>query len=426
MLYEIRPNGKVVHMDALQTLKGFRDFLPAEARKRQYVIEKLKTVFELYGFAPLETPALEYEELLTGKYGEEADKLMYRFTDNGERRVAMRYDQTVPLARVVAQYPEIPKPFKRYQIQPVWRADNTQKGRFREFLQCDIDIVGSDSILADAEVIAAVVDGYKALGISSIKVLINDRNVLFDVMKQAGIPEDQYTRAILTIDKLDKKTPEAVQTELIEKGFSQEIVSALFDGLKSAQMSDRLMALFSMVAGFGIDPVVLEFRPYLARGLDYYTSTIFECVIPEYTVGSVGGGGRYDKLIEKLSGVSAPAVGYAFGFDRTVDAMTDLSLFPDEMVKTRVLVTIFDDTKPAIDYAIAVASTLRKAGISTDLFSNPGVKLEKQLKYADKQNMQYAIIAGEKEIASQEVTIKTLATHEQQTVSLNELVQAVL
>src|SRR5260221_3941691 len=323
----------------VQTLKGFRDFLGAESRKRQYVKDTLQKVFESYGFEPLETPALEYEEILMGKYGEEGDKLMYRFEDNGERRVALRYDQTVPTARYVAQYQnQLPFPFKRYQMQPVWRAENTQKGRYREFLQCDADIVGVNSALADAEVIAVLQKGLEALGFGNTKILVNDRGVF------EGLPMN----AIITIDKLKKIGEDGVVDELVARNISKSREEAynLLQSITKKEPTERLREIFETLEQFGISKKNATFSPTLARGLDYYTGMIFEIEIPEYPAGSVAGGGRYDELIGMFlpAGRQVAAVGFAIGFDRTLEAMEALDLFPKTLSESaaKVLVTVFN------------------------------------------------------------------------------------
>src|SRR6266567_3401955 len=279
-----------INMIKPQTLKGFRDFLPQEARKRKFVNKTLKNVFESFGFEPLETPTLEYEEILAGKYGEEGEKLMYRFEDNGKRRVAMRYDQTVPLARVVAQYQnQLPMPFKRYQIQPVWRAENTQKGRYREFLQCDIDTVGTDSPLADGELLQVIVKSYQALGFKKLNILINDRETF----------EGLSAQAITVIDKLKKIGFDGVCQELVAKGIigTLEEAKLTVQSLLDRQPSSRLTDIIKILDDTGVDTDSLTFSPTLARGLDYYTGLIIEVEVPEYPAGSLGGGGRYDNLI---------------------------------------------------------------------------------------------------------------------------------
>lgn len=388
-----------------QTLKGFRDFLPKEAKKRQYVIDILKGVFELYGFEPLETPALEYEEVLLGKYGEEGDKLMYRFVDNGGRKVALRYDQTVPLARVVAQYQNsLPMPFKRYQIQPVWRAENTQKGRFREFLQCDADIVGSSSPLSDAETIAVAAKSVEKLGFKNFKVIVNDR---------ANFANIQPT-AILIIDKLKKIGKEGVLKELKEKGLPTESLDQVLD----KTLTENLKKITNVLN----EPRII-FDSTLARGLDYYTGLIFEIEIEGYEAGSVCGGGRYDKLIGMFAGRDIPAVGFAFGFDRLMEAMEELKLFPDDLQTTKVLVTVF--SKELLEKSLEVATLLRANNINTELYLDENASLEKQLKYADQKGIPYAVIIGPEEVKNNTVTLKNLTTREQKTLSQEDVVATI-
>ncbi|CAN5123817.1 histidine--tRNA ligase [soil metagenome] len=396
-------------MQNVQTLKGFRDFLPKEAKKRAYVINTLKTVFSSFGFEPLETPALEYEEILMGKYGEEGDKLMYRFTDNGDRRVALRYDQTVPLSRVVAQYQnDLPFPFKRYQIQPVWRAENTQKGRFREFLQCDIDTVGTKSTLADAEILAVIAKAFTTLGFSKFTLLINDR------ANFKGLP----TKAITSIDKLKKIGAENVKKELQEIGVAPETLDALLD----LKPTPYLQEVLDTAEQFGVMKDMLSFDPTLARGLDYYTGIIIEVEIEGYTVGSVGGGGRYDELIGMFSKTAYPAVGFAFGFDRIMDAMTEQDLFPlsTEEASAKVLVTVF--SKEYESSSFSVLSRLQTLGIATEMYVGTQ-GMDKQLKYASEKNIPYVIIIGENEVQGNKVTIKDMRTREQKTVPINELTE---
>lgn len=402
----------------LQTLKGFRDFLPVEARKRQYVINTLRSVFESYGFEPLETPTLEYEEILMGKYGEEGDKLMYRFEDNGGRRVAMRYDQTVPLARVVAQYgsasspqgqPLLPFPFKRYQVQPVWRAENTQKGRFREFLQCDIDTVGVESQAADAEIVSVVAKSFEALGFTKYKILLNDRKIF------GSIPP----KAITIIDKLEKVGGEKVKQELREKGYDE----AFLEKVQNSKLTDDLNLIIEIAKGMGVDANKIVFEPTLARGLDYYTGMILEVEIDGYDVGSVGGGGRYDKLVGMFlpAGRQVPAVGFAFGFDRIIEAMDEMQLFPDELQTVQVLVTIMG--QEYADDAMEIASKLRANNVNTELWLDAHAKMEKQLKYADQKGIAYAVILGPEEKEKGVVTLKNLKTHEQKQTTIEELTE---
>jgi len=292
-----------------QTLKGFRDFLPNEKRKRDFVLEKIKQTFELFGFEPLETPTLEYADLLLGKYGKEADKLIYIFKDRGNREVGLRYDQTVPTARVLTQYKnQLPKYFRRYQFQNVYRADKPQKGRYREFTQCDIDIFGTTSPLADTEIIACTYFAFKNVGFPNVTLRINDRQILFDVIKKSGITEQKSLSVIQSLDKLDKKTVDQVQMELKKKGVTLEQFQKINNLLKQARPTKQLEKIIGFSISSGVPEDRIEFIPYLARGLDYYTGMIFEVIIPEFESGSLGGGGRYDKLIDQLSGTNTPAL----------------------------------------------------------------------------------------------------------------------
>lgn len=402
-----------------KTLKGFRDFLPNEARKRNYVIETLRRVFESYGFEPLETPSLEYEEILAGKYGEEGDKLMYKFKDRGDRNVALRYDQTVPLARVVAQYQNaLPFPFKRYQIQNVWRAENTQKGRFREFLQCDIDIVGSTSIIADAEILEVASTALRKLGFRKFKILINDRRLLGKLNEQGYLTAEELLSVYRSLDKIKKISREGVEKELADKGFSKEIIEAIFSNAEIIKENDNIVQIRKYLKQQGLEDIIL-FDPMLVRGLDYYTSTIIEVEIEEYSAGSVGGGGRYDNLIGMFNDQTIPAVGFAFGFDRLIEAMDELNLFPQDLNPTKILVTIF--SKEYASNSLAIAKELRFKKINTELYPDENAKLEKQLKYADKKGIKYAAILGPEEIKDNKVIIKNLTDRTQVTVSKEDV-----
>lgn len=406
-----------------QTLKGFRDFLPKEARKRQYVINTLKQVFESFGFEPLETPALEYEEILLGKYGEEGDKLMYRFEDNGKRKVALRYDQTVPLSRVVAQYQnELPMPFKRYQIQPVWRAENTQKGRFREFLQCDADIVGSSSPLSDAEIIAVIARSLEKLGFKNFKILINDRENLKFKINGIELPQDKNITAVRAIDKLKKIGREGVVEELTQKGFIQEEATNILQAVEETKPTESLEEIFLNLKTLGITESSYEFSPTLARGLDYYTGIIIEVEIEEYTVGSVCGGGRYDKLIGMFKGSDVPAVGFAFGFDRLIEALEELNLFPANLQTTKVLVTVF--SPELLVKSLEVSSRLRSNNINTEVFLDENSKMEKQLKYANQKGIPFVVLIGPEEAEKNFVTLKNMQTREQKQISIDDLINS--
>ena len=405
----------------LQTLKGFRDFLPKEAKKRQFALEIIKDTFKLFGFEPLETPALEYKEVLAGKYGEEGNKLMYSFTDQGGREVALRYDQTVPTARVLASYyQELPSPFRRYQIQPAWRAEKPQSGRFREFLQCDADIFGSSSPLADAETLALANSIYKNLGFKNFKIYINDRKILFELMNYASIPDNLQLSTISLIDKLDRKSKDKVSEELKELGLENSSINHLFHHLEEAKPTDNLKKVLEESKKLGLREENLLFQARLARGLDYYTGTIFEIKIEDYKGGSVAGGGRYDNLINQLSGVDIPAVGFAIGFDRTLEAMEQFKLLPSEDRREGALVTIFN--KDLVENSATIAQTLRENNIPTEYFPDDSQDLRKQLKYADKKNVKWLIVIGPEEVEKDIVILKNLETGHQEELKLKDVV----
>ncbi len=414
----------------LQTLKGFRDFLPEKALQREEVFQKIRTVFQKYGFLPLETPVLEYKEILTGKYGDEGEKLMYTFKDRGERDVAMRYDLTVPLARVVAQYQnDLAMPFKRYQIAPVWRADNTQKGRYREFYQCDVDVVGSDSIMADAEVIACINEALKSLGIEDIVIRINNRKLLNEKMFKAGISPKIFNGTLTSIDKWDKIGRDGVEKELSEQGMDK---LQRYKILEFTEADFEIPELENYLRNFGVTNYQMVGN--LARGLNYYTGTIFEFVLPDAPqYGSIAGGGRYDELIgmfmtplpqslptrgrEVKSGI--PAVGGSIGIDRLLSALEELELIKYDLVSD-VLVCNLDEALEG--KYLEIVRNLRDAGIKTDFYYESS-KLEKQLKYADKKNINWAVIVGSNEAKKSEAAIKSLATGKQKTVKQKDLVQ---
>ena len=361
-----------------RTLKGFRDFLPKEVRKRNYVIETLKRVFESYGFEPLETPSLEYEDILLGKYGEEGDKLMYRFEDNGGRRVALRYDQTVPLARVIAQYQnDLPLPFKRYQISNVWRAENTQKGRYREFLQCDADIIGTSSVIADAELLGLVIDIYKELKLDVI-IKINDRANFESLDK----------KYVSVIDKLEKLGESTVLSEMIEKGMSDADARSTLKSLQDKPMTENLKQVLDVLESMGKDTSKVQYEPTLARGLDYYTGMIFE-TIAQNSAGSICSGGRWDKMIGLFTGQNQPAVGFGLGFDRTVEVLEEQNLLPKKFATTQVLVSI--PSNKLKQTTLKITSMLRSKNINAETWLDES-KLEKQFKYAEKKEIPYVVV----------------------------------
>lgn len=404
---------------APQLLKGFRDFLPKEKRARDFVMKKIVESFETFGFEPIETPTLEYKETIMGKYGEEADKLVYSFTDRGDRDVAMRYDQTVPTARVMASYQnDLPLPFRRYQTQNVFRADKPQKGRFREFTQCDIDIFGSTDPIADAEVLAGTYAAYKNIGFTKVELLVNDRKVLIDTLLPFATESVSVFSIIQSIDKLDKQSASEVTAELVSKGLQESQSKEALETIQTAQPSENLQQILDLTVSLGVPREFLIFSPLTARGLDYYTGMIFEVRIPGFSVGSVAGGGRYDNLINDLCGVQMPAVGMAIGFDRTVEAAQDLGILNETLSGTKVLVTIFDES--LANESATIASQLRRSGVSTELYPK-FAKLEKQLKYADKKGIPYVLVIGSQEQEAGQVLCKNLQTGDQSVVSRDEL-----
>ncbi len=404
----------------VQTLKGFRDFLPAAARNRQYVSDKIRETFEIYGFAPLQTPTLEYASLLLGKYGEEADKLVYTFEDRGERQVGLRYDQTVPTARVLSQYQnELPKYFRRYQIQNVFRADKPQKGRYREFTQCDCDIFGSNDILADAELLATIDAVFKNLGFKEIKIEINDRELLINSLNPFVNEKVDVFSIIQSIDKLDKQNPESIIEELVDKGLNRQNAEAVLSKLDKIAISDNLNKIVQKTLALGVEQNSLVFNPKLARGLDYYTGLIFEVKIPALSNTAVGGGGRYDNLIEDLSGYKMPAVGIGLGFDRIVEACEELGLIPKNNMGTLVMLSFFEDNA-CQEKALEIAKTLRLAKISTEVFPTVD-KLGKQFKVAEQKQIPFVIVVGENEIKENKFMLKNMQSGEQSLLDVEEI-----
>lgn len=409
---------------AVQTLKGFRDFLPQDVRKRNFVLNTLREVFSSYGFDPLETPVLEYEDILTGKYGEEGDKLMYKFEDNGGRRVAMRYDQTVPLARVIAQYAnDIPLPFKRYQIQNVYRAENTQRGRYREFLQVDADTIGSSSPQADAEIISMAILAYKKLGFEDFKVLINDREVLkveqtkiAPFVKEGMGPKELAEMDLVmarAVDKIDKVGEERVIAEIADKTpYNKEQAKEWIYVLKKKDITPNLKKIFEILKEMDVDEKYYQFYPILARGLDYYTNAIFEVITPQYK-SSLGGGGRYDKLIGMFAEKQVSAVGFSFGFDRTMEAMEEMKLFPSDLGGTEILVTNIHSK------ALHVANEIRNKGIHVELYIDDK-EIDKQLKYADKKGIPFVLL-----IDGDKLILKDMRSGEKKPITLENLSNAI-
>jgi histidyl-tRNA synthetase len=401
------------------TLKGFRDFLPSDMAVRNYVKNLLIEVFEKFGFEPLETPTLEYASTLMGKYGEEADKLVYSFTDNGDRRVGLRYDLTVPTAKVLAIYNQkLPIPFKRYQIQPVWRADNTQKGRYREVLQCDIDTFGSNSPVADAEIVAVIYTVLQKLNFTKFSIRINSRSVLGSILTQTGIVENQKS-VLQSLDKFQKIGRDGVTSELISKGINESVISSLFDYIRTAQPDDYLKQVFDTLDLMDIPKNAYTFDPTMVRGLDYYTGPIFETYVEEPKIGSITGGGRYDNLVKVLGGPDISAVGTTVGLDRIVDCIVELNLLPD-LVKTKTQVMVANFGPETIPASLKLVTSLRQSNISTVFYPN-SEKLGKQFKYASDLGVKFVAIIGPDEAAKSMVTLKDLTTGDQKLVPIGEI-----
>ncbi len=420
--------------------KGSRDFLPDEMIHREEILKIMRSVFQKYGFEPIETPAIEYLDLLANKYGEEADKLIYTLNyKNGTKdAVALHYDLTVPFSRVIAMNRDIIKPFKRYQIQPVWRADTPQpkQGRFREFVQCDIDTIGSKSMLVDAEIICVVNEIITKLGFKDFLIKINNRKILNGLISLIGL-DDSYTNDVcLSIDKLDKISFEEVAKELrgknipeesilkletiISNHYSMEEIEKLMEEISIGKEGiNELKELFLYLYSMGILKENFIFDISLARGLDYYTGTIFETVLPKYPhIGSLTGGGRYDELIGSFSGIETPAVGTSLGLDRIFSAMKQLNMLGEYTTRTKVLVTCF--SKETILESLSIANKLRSEGINTEIYFEP-VKLKTQFSYADKKGIQYVFIIGEDEIKNSSISVKNMKNREQYSINENDI-----
>ena len=411
---------------------GTRDFLPDDIRRRQYVIGVIRGVYEKYGFEPLETPAFENIETLLGKYGEENAKLVFKILKRGEHEasgeadLALRYDLTVPLSRVVAQYQnELPKFFKRYQIQPVWRADRPAKGRFREFFQCDIDSIGSTSPIVEVEQLSAVSEVLTRLGFNDFVVRLNDRRLLTALLGSFSIDPAQHETALVAIDKLDKIGPDGVKKELAARGVNESAAARMLT-VFAEQSSNLDLAADMLGAGF---PALANFREILrlaeetagrgrfrvdlslARGLSYYTGAIMEVTVPDLA-GSLGGGGRYDNLIGSFLGRDVPACGFSLGLERILVVMTERSMFPEAVTRGAVdiLVTIWNEA--SVERSLALASELRRTGLRVETYPEAD-KLGKQFKYASSRHVPFIAVEGDDERASGEVSIKDLRSGDQ-------------
>jgi len=397
----------------IQTLKGFRDFLPKEAVKRQWLKFRLMEIFELWGYAPLETPTLEPLELFQGQIGEE-EKLFFKFKDQGDRDVALRYDQTVPTCRVIGQNKnELVFPFKRYQIQPAYRAEKPQKGRYREFIQCDADIFGVASPLADAEVIALSLDIYRRLGFSKAVVRINNRELL------KSIP---YT-AIVAIDKLKKIGEDGVIKEMLSKGISEQQAKEYFLFIQNLKPDDTICTIMDYLASYGFEKDWYVFDPTIARSFSYSMGPIWEIEIPGFTGGSVLGGERFDGLVEAIAGEKIGGTGFGLGFDRTLEAAELFELIPDLSAAPQALVTVFSPEQ--LSTTLSLVQKLRKANINAEMYTDIASKLDKQLKYADKKGIAYCIIQGPEEIKNNTVQLKNMKERTSETITISEAIKKI-
>ena len=427
--------------------KGTRDFSPLEMARRNYIFNTIQSVFSLYGFQQIETPAMENIGTLMGKYGEEGDKLLFRIQNSGEKATSapekgLRYDLTVPFARYVVQHREnIQFPFKRYQIQPVWRADRPQKGRYREFYQCDVDVIGTNSLVCELELIQIVEEVYRRLGIN-VCLHINNRKVLAGIAEIIGQPE-KIIDITVAIDKLDKIGIDNVNKELTEKGLPQEAIEALQPILHlSGSTADKIAALrgilasskigtqgveeleqlFALIQGAEVK-LNIELDLCLARGLNYYTGAIFEVKALDVQMGSITGGGRYDNLTGIFGMPNVSGVGISFGADRIYDVLTELNLYPASLQSsTQLLFATFGQEE--LTYALSWAKALREQKIAVEVYPEP-TKMKKQMGYADTKQIPFVAIVGGDEMAQNKVMLKNMLSGEQKLVSIEEIVAEV-
>ena len=432
-----------------RTLKGFRDYLPEAMLPRERLIETARRVYRSYGFAPIDTPALEYEEILRGKGGEESDKQMYAFEDHGGRRVALRFDLTVPLARFVAQHQaELPLPFKRYHIAPVWRGENTQRGRYREFLQCDFDTIGTKSVVADIETALVIHDLLRAIGIERFTIHVNNRQVLNGLLARLDLA-DKSVPILRAIDKLAKIGPAKVAEEIVAaagttpeqaaevlklaelSGDNDEVLRQLEPLVAGNELGQqgvtRLSEILSGVKAAGVPAERVRLDVGIARGLDYYTGAIFETLLDELpTIGSVCSGGRYDNLAGLYTKQELPGIGASLGLDRLLAALEELGRIEKVRTPADVFIVMFD--APRRNDYLRLAAQLRASGLGVEVFPD-AKKLGQQLKYADQRGFRVALIAGENEFQSGLCQVKNLQTATSQQVPMTgdgaELVAAV-
>lgn len=427
-----------------RTVKGFRDIFPDQVAARRRMIDVIRTSFERFGFVPLDTPAIEYTDALAG-LGEEGTKSLFRMKSPEGEAIALRYDLTVPLARVVAQYPDLPRPFRRYQVAPVWRADKPDPGRFREFLQFDIDSVGTPSLLADAEILIAMDEALRALGLTTFRIRYSSRRLLDALLDHAGVPAERRVHTLRVLDKLDKQGLEAVLAELgagrvdqsgdkiagvgLDAGAVGKIrdflalagrggdrsrviadLAAYFAGVAAADPSlEELTAIDGFLAAAGVPSDRVAVDPSIARGLEYYTGPVFEAILtdlPRY--GAIFGGGRYDGLVERFLGVKIPATGASLGVDRLLSAMTELGLAGGEPASAHVLVTVMDQGR-ILDY-LRIAQEIRGAdpSLRVEIYLGEAASLKKQMAHADRARIPIAVIAGSNEFDAGTISIKDL------------------
>jgi histidyl-tRNA synthetase len=413
-----------------------RDFLPEDVRRRQYVIGVIADVYQKYGFEPLETPAVENLETLQGKYGEEGDQLIFKILKRGEGAatgqadLALRYDLTVPLARVVAEYRgKLPKFFKRYQVQPVWRADRPQKGRFREFYQCDVDAIGSTSMAVEAELLAAAADVFLALGFKDFEIVVNHRKLLNSVLHHAEIPAELHGAALVAMDKVDKVGVDGVKKEFEEKGLRADsadrllsVLGGAFDAHRDALDDEGKAAIGDLGELFALSKATsagayVKFDGYLARGLSYYTGPIFEIRVADLA-GSLGGGGRYDNLVGMFSGEQVPASGISLGLERVLVVMGERHMFPEAVVSTPADVMVVQWFANRTPLYLELATELRRGGLRVELYPESpaadGKKIgDKQFKYAAARGIPFVAVIGADELENSAVTVKNMRTGEQ-------------
>lgn len=411
-------------------LKGTRDFLPQEMMRRNRVIETIRQTFEQFGYSPIETPIICPAETILGKYGEEGDRLTYSFKDRGGRDIALPYDLTVPFARfVAANYQDLPIPFKRYQIQRVWRAEKPQKGRLREFYQCDIDIIGSKSLICEAETAKIIIAVFEKLRIPNITIKVSSRRLMNAVMQSFGVNQNDSLAVIRIIDKIAKIGKETVISQLQKIGIAS--AKQIIEMLTPEETNQRtlkkvskyniteLKKFLSYCNELGVPESNLQIDPTLARGLDYYTGLTFEVVSQDADFGSICAGGRYDNLCGLFSDKDFSGVGVAFGFERIMLLLEQLKIYGNEGSTSQVLVTIFDEN--SVGEALQTYNRLIEAGIAAEIYFEPD-KLSKQFKFADKKQIPFVLVQGPEEREKQEITIKRLKNGKQKTIPVNQLV----